>query len=213
MLGALSAGCAQDWTHARYVSRARPEEHRTPATMTSDAQTSWKGKVLLACLATIAALGLVEGTARLLFSPPGDVVPRQLGRFDPTLGWSMKPSSHAVSRRTGYEIDYRINSKGLRDDETSYEKPAGTFRDRTARRSRTFGSCSGAKHLRVCSRATSRSRSDQHGVGASRRSGVAVPPGRGLSLPADLVMAYGGPLREPVTCTASLGEAEAPGSY
>ena len=66
------------------------------------------------------------------------VVPREIGQFDPLLGWALKPGSHAVSHRIG-EIEYRINSKGLRDDEHEYEKAAGKKRIVIIGDSRTFG--------------------------------------------------------------------------
>jgi hypothetical protein len=55
------------------------------------------------------------------------------------LGWSLRPFSHGTSNRTGYDIEYRINSKGLRDEETTYEKPEGSFRIVLLGDSRTFG--------------------------------------------------------------------------
>lgn len=67
------------------------------------------------------------------------VVPDSVGQFDEMLGWSLKPLAQAYSSRTGYPISYKINSKGLRDDETSYNKPAGSFRIALLGDSRTFG--------------------------------------------------------------------------
>jgi hypothetical protein len=84
---------------------------------------------------------LLEGATRFYLSTKGvePAVPPKIGQFDEILGWSLKPLSSAVSNRTGYEIEYRINSKGLRDDETSYEKPTGTFRIVLLGDSNTFG--------------------------------------------------------------------------
>ncbi len=87
---------------------------------------------------------LVEGTTRVLLSvfttpPPEPVIPRDLEQFNELLGWSPTPMFHGVSSRTGYEIEYRINSKGLRDDESSYSKPGHVFRIVTLGDSRTFG--------------------------------------------------------------------------
>lgn len=45
----------------------------------------------------------------------------------------------STSKRTGYEIEYLINSKGLRDSETTYEKPEGIFRIVLVGDSHTFG--------------------------------------------------------------------------
>ncbi len=66
-------------------------------------------------------------------------VPGSVGQFDEMLGWSLKPLAQASSSRTGYSISYKINSKGLRDDEASYKKPADTFRIVLIGDSRSFG--------------------------------------------------------------------------
>lgn len=91
----------------------------------------------------IVLLGVLslEGATRLFLSDkkPEPVVPMDVNQFNEMLGWSLKPLSHGISNRTGYEIMYRINSKGLRDDETSYEKPEGIFRIVLLGNSRTFG--------------------------------------------------------------------------
>jgi hypothetical protein len=94
-------------------------------------------------ISLIVLLGLLslEGATRLFLSDqnPEPVIPRGIGRFNEMLGWSLKPRAEGISNRTGYEITYRINSKGLRDDETTYEKPEGTFRIVLLGDSRTFG--------------------------------------------------------------------------
>lgn len=91
----------------------------------------------------IVLLGVLslEGATRLFLSDkkPEPVIPMDVNQFNEMLGWSLKPLSHGISNRTGYEIMYRINSKGLRDDETSYEKPEGIFRIVLLGNSRTFG--------------------------------------------------------------------------
>jgi hypothetical protein len=96
--------------------------------------------VLILAMFMVAFFGvlLVEGGARLFLSSEA-TVPREIGQFDEVLGWSLKPLSFGVSSRTGYEIEYRINSRGLRDDETNYAKPEGTFRIVLIGDSRTFG--------------------------------------------------------------------------
>jgi hypothetical protein len=115
------------------------DRRSTPTSTGGGRGQSWGGKVLLACGATLVAILLLEGAARALRPPREGVIPHGIGRFDPVLGWSLQPSSHGVSSRTGYPIEYRINSKGLRDDETAYEKPAGRFRIVLLGDSRTFG--------------------------------------------------------------------------
>jgi hypothetical protein len=93
--------------------------------------------VLLFIVGILGVLFLEVG-ARLFVSME-TTVPRGIGQFDEVLGWSLKPLSHGVSSRTGYKIEYRINSKGLRDDEASYAKPEGVFRLVLVGDSRTFG--------------------------------------------------------------------------
>lgn len=106
--------------------------------------TSSPGKRFLFAAAGVAlGLLLLEGAARLtlnlLGKSWGAVVPPSIFRFDSKLGWSLKPGSRATSKRTGLGVDYRINSQGLRDQETSYQKPAGVFRIVLLGDSRSFG--------------------------------------------------------------------------
>jgi hypothetical protein len=95
-------------------------------------------KLLFISIPFLATLALLDIAYRI-FIEPADVVPREIGRFDRTLGWSLMPNASGSSSRTGQKITYRINSKGLRDDETDYAKPAGTFRIVLLGDSRTFG--------------------------------------------------------------------------
>ena len=99
-------------------------------------------KRVLFLLVVVVLMGVsVEGAARLIlrYQEPQEVVPASIGRFDERLGWALKPLAHETSKRTGYEIDYRINSHGLRNRETEYQKPPGTFRIVLLGDSRTFG--------------------------------------------------------------------------
>jgi hypothetical protein len=84
---------------------------------------------------------LLEGATRLflLDKIPEAAIPKDLGQFDKILGWTKLPLSSGVSSRTGYEIEYKINSKGLRDSETSYEKTDSVFRIVLLGNSQTFG--------------------------------------------------------------------------
>jgi hypothetical protein len=66
-------------------------------------------------------------------------VPLNVKRFDAQLGWALQPGSTGTSSRTGYEIEYKINSKGFRDDQTSYKKLEGVYRIVLIGDSRTFG--------------------------------------------------------------------------
>jgi hypothetical protein len=95
-------------------------------------------KLLYVAVALLAVLVLVELAYRWI-DGRREVVPRRLGRYDRSLGWSLEPGANASSSVTGQRIDYRINSKGLRDDETPYEKPPGVYRIVLLGDSRTFG--------------------------------------------------------------------------
>ncbi|MEW6741377.1 MAG: hypothetical protein AB1486_01345 [Planctomycetota bacterium] len=99
-------------------------------------------KLLLSVSVLVVLPLLIELVARLFFPEPRvkpSAVPPELGRFDPFLGWALEPGAREVSYATGNPVEYRINSKGLRDDETSYEKPAGVFRIVIAGDSTVFG--------------------------------------------------------------------------
>jgi hypothetical protein len=97
--------------------------------------------IFLVVAALVVGLAIVDLAFRgylTFFRHTMSVVPSKVGRFDPNLGWSLEPGSRAVSHRIG-EIEYRVNSKGLRDDEHAYEKPAGKKRIVIVGDSRTFG--------------------------------------------------------------------------
>lgn len=76
--------------------------------------------------------------ARSLLDPE-PIVPPEVGEFSTVLGWALRPGASASSSRTGRPITYRINSLGLRDDETHHAKPPGTYRIVLLGDSRTFG--------------------------------------------------------------------------
>src|SRR5712692_27096 len=99
-----------------------------------------KKRVLLLLIIGVLVGSTLEAAARLIlqYRVLEPVVPAGIGRFDERLGWALTPLSHGTSRRTGYEVDYRINSKGLRGRETTYKKPEGTFRIVLLGDSRTF---------------------------------------------------------------------------
>lgn len=98
-------------------------------------------KIVSIAIITILTILITEGLTRLFLFDKGTwpVVPTSTQRFDDVLGWSKVPLSHGISDRTGYPIEYRINSKGLRDDEATYEKPEGKFRIVLIGDSFTFG--------------------------------------------------------------------------
>jgi hypothetical protein len=83
----------------------------------------------------------LEAIARIFLSGEKlePVVPRSIGQLNESLGWSLRPNSRAISNRTGFPVEYRINSKGLRDNEISYEKHLDVFRILLLGDSEVFG--------------------------------------------------------------------------
>ena len=104
-------------------------------------RVSLKKKILFTCIVVLFTILVLEGITRIFLSDKQaePVVPVNVGQFDSMLGWSLNPSSTGISNRTGTKIEYRINSKGIRDTETSYEKPKGVFRIVLLGASCTFG--------------------------------------------------------------------------
>src|SRR6185295_8600772 len=82
--------------------------------------------VLLALLVSLlVAAGVLEVGLRLLGMGPQPTI----NKFDKDLGWVKTPNSVAHRKTGEYDVTFKINSLGLRDDEmTSPAKPAGTFR-------------------------------------------------------------------------------------
>ncbi len=82
--------------------------------------------VLLSILISLfIGFAVLEGGLRLLGKGP----PKTINSFDPQLGWSKKPSSTGKRRTSEFDVSYRINELGLRDDPMSDPaKPEGTFR-------------------------------------------------------------------------------------
>ena len=97
-------------------------------------------KLYLLAGSCVLSLFLLEVASRFIRDPRKEpVVPTAVGRFDKDLGWALQPGACAVSDRTGRRIEYKINSKGLRDNETPYKKPEGVYRIVLLGCSRTFG--------------------------------------------------------------------------
>ncbi len=96
-----------------------------------------RGQLFLALSSSLLGVLAFDFAYRAL--EPEQIVPTEIGEYSPTLGWQLVPGAEASSTRTGREVEYRINSKGIRDDETPYEKPEGTYRIAVIGDSRTFG--------------------------------------------------------------------------
>ncbi|MDP6762868.1 MAG: DUF5989 family protein [Planctomycetota bacterium] len=74
---------------------------------------------LLLCALTL------EGGLRVIGMAPA----KTINRFDPATGWSKRPGATARKSTREYDVTFRINDLGLRDDTMeSPAKPAGAFR-------------------------------------------------------------------------------------
>lgn len=98
-------------------------------------------KIALIFVIVLIGVLTLEDASRLFLSDKTlrPAVPTGTTHFDERLGWTKIPLSHGVSNRTGYPIEYRINSKGLRESETTYKIPDDVFRIVLIGDSFTFG--------------------------------------------------------------------------
>ena len=104
-------------------------------------KTTRTKKLLSYLMIALIVILSAEGMSRLflvLFAKQ-DTIPRSIGEFNELLGWWHKPNAQATTNTVGFEVEYKINSKRLRDDEASYVKPNGIFRIVLVGDSRTFG--------------------------------------------------------------------------
>ncbi len=85
--------------------------------------------VLTTC-SIIVALVLAEFALRAIhgidYEPP--MVPASIGRYDPELGWSLRPGESVISNWGGHAVEYSINSRGFRGDDIDHAKPRDVFR-------------------------------------------------------------------------------------
>jgi len=79
---------------------------------------------------TVLILGAVEWGLRLIYYKSFKVLPNPKGLrvVHPSRGWTPAPGKAAIIQTLVYTVKIRINSKGLRDIEHSYQVPPGTFR-------------------------------------------------------------------------------------
>lgn len=62
-----------------------------------------------------------------------------IGKYDEDLGWAYEPNKEDTLITSDYSVNYKINAKGLRDEEYDYEKKSGIFRVIALGESHTFG--------------------------------------------------------------------------
>jgi hypothetical protein len=73
----------------------------------------------------LAAAALLEIGFRL-FAPQPTAL--NVSRWDPEYGWRNEPGARGFFRTSEFRMEVRIDSLGLRDDETTWAKPPGTYR-------------------------------------------------------------------------------------
>jgi hypothetical protein len=81
--------------------------------------------IALACLGLLFPLLLAEIGLRLFAPQPLAV---NVSEWDPHYGWHNRPGTTGFFRTSEYRMEVRIDSLGLRDEETTRAKPPGTFR-------------------------------------------------------------------------------------
>jgi len=85
----------------------------------------WWSKLALAGVAVLLVFGILELGARVY---AGVASEERLIVADETVGWRLIPNARKLYRKETQPYFVSINSKGWRDVEHSYAKPAGTFR-------------------------------------------------------------------------------------
>lgn len=82
----------------------------------------------LVFLGVFTALLLGELVVRLYLHLNADILPLACRRKDPILNHSLTPNTTCRFKTSEWDITYRINSLGLRDQEYSQQKPLGAYR-------------------------------------------------------------------------------------
>ena len=86
----------------------------------------------LAAGAVAVSLLLAEGAARLMARSAGggkeQLERNRYTEYDPVLGWRKKPGAQVMYHRREYDVEYRVNRRGLRGPERAYPKTPGAPR-------------------------------------------------------------------------------------
>ena len=88
-------------------------------------RASWLAKLALAVIVTLLALGLLEAAVRIYAHATAR---DRLIVIDDLVGWKLAPNARRRYDKESQPYFIAINSKGLRDVEHAYEKPAGVVR-------------------------------------------------------------------------------------
>jgi len=85
----------------------------------------WLGKIAVAVVAVLLVFGILEGAVRVY----AHVTSRErLIVIDDVVGWRLAPNTRRRYDKETQPYFIATNSKGLRDVEHSYDKPAGVYR-------------------------------------------------------------------------------------
>ncbi|MGO9519602.1 MAG: SGNH/GDSL hydrolase family protein [Candidatus Korobacteraceae bacterium] len=101
---------------------AAPAAERSPV---APKKSRWLGKIALAILVPLLALGLLEVAVRIYAHVTSQ---ERLIVIDNITGWRLAPNVHRRYDKETQPYFIVTNSKGLRDVEHAYEKPPGVFR-------------------------------------------------------------------------------------
>lgn len=85
-----------------------------------------KKVIILLILGVVVALVLSEIALRLL--SPQRIEPTKCRKFDSILDHSLVPNSNCRFKTKEWDVDFKVNSYGLRDYEYPLQKPAQTYR-------------------------------------------------------------------------------------
>lgn len=102
--------------------------------------TNWRqilGKIALTAFGLLLAWALMEAAVRTYAVL---AVKERTLEYDPVLGWKLRPRARRYFRDEAEPYLIQTNSRGLRDREHTYEKPANTFRIVVLGDSFVFGS-------------------------------------------------------------------------
>lgn len=116
------------FAQAKHGTTPPPSETPSgPITKPHNSQSGgkWLGKLALAVLVPLLALCLLEVAMRAYAHLASQ---ERLIVADSVLGWRLIPNARKLYRNETQPYLVQINSKGLRDVEHSYDKPAGAFR-------------------------------------------------------------------------------------
>lgn len=80
------------------------------------------------CISAIASLTLAEVAVRTYLYLNRDILPTACRRDDPVLNHTLVPNSSCRFKTKEWDVNFQVNSLGMRDQEYSRAKPSGVYR-------------------------------------------------------------------------------------